>query len=475
MRVIRQVPMRNTYQNYNLSGLILDLDAEGNKHVRKYDPKTDGVPDLIRTVHNYEQVALKRRVQGFEDRYSHYSKLSDYTSAQEYNSWHVSDIDIISSTLLGPSSRVRGEQSRINDTASSIFEEITDIVHQLNGIPRHAQEDVARGVPYLMHRQKKHKKTAADPDVPLFARRIQECENLTELRRVIQNLLARPGGCKLIGPYSLIIAGHCKKLESTMSRDELKDLAVFINDVTIKLSSEKVPIPSHLAGIGLRIAASHGAFPAMQMYFAVTGTWKQKHMSLFVNQALERTLLFLTWQSGHDKGQHGAQEARASRVAAYTTLTGYSMSGYDYRSAYQKVVRTQESDPLSHHRHFLHILGELGAFRTMWHIFQKSIQEGVPLIPFEFHLWFVTAVLRARHNVQSGRITFAPESVGHGTGDYEADCNLDLQTIMSSSMNAGSTETTGSNDLRKLAANPSLGRQRRSLEISGATYWQLCA
>ncbi|KAK7908279.1 hypothetical protein PG985_015582 [Apiospora marii] len=419
---------------YDLSELILDLEAEGNKHVRKYDPTTDGAPDPLRTVDNYEQLALTRRVQRFEDRYLQDSQQSDDTDAQEYNPWHVSDLDIISYTLL----------------ASSRFGDITDTVHRCNGIPHHAQEDVARGVPYLMHRQKKHKKAAADPDVlsiDTFARQIQEHGTLTEMRRATQILLARPGGCKLIGrPYSSAIASRCAKLESVMSWDELKDLAVFLNDVTIRLASEEIPIPSNLAGMGLRTAAFVGAFPAMQMYFGVFGNaWKHKHMTRCVNEALERVLLFLTSQPGHNKDQYGAQETRASRVAAYTTLTGHSMRGQHYGASFQKILRTEEKDLFSHHRHLLHILGELGAFRTIWHIAQKSVQEDTPLIPSECHHWFAIAVMRARRNVQSGRITFAPESVEHGTGDYEADCKLDIQTIMDSSIDAGPTEATGSN------------------------------
>lgn len=457
---IRQMPMRNNYPVYDLSELILDLDAEGNKHVRKYDPTVDGVPDSLRTVHNYEQLALTRRVLRFEERYLLDSQRSVDTDAQEYNPWHVSDLDIISCTLLGPSSRVGGDQSRINDTASFRFEEITDTVHRCNGIPRFAQEDVARGVPYLMHRQKKHKKAAADPtdrSIGLFPRQIQECESLTAFRRAIQILLARPGGCKLIDPYSAAIASHCGKLESMMSLDERKDLAVFLNDMTIKLASEKIPIPSHIAGAGLRTAASHGAFPAMQMYFGATRNfWKQRHMARYVNEALERALLFLTSQPGYNKDQYGA---RASRVAAYTTLTGHSMCGNHYEASFQKVVRTQERDPVSHHRHLLHIFGELGAFRAIWHLFQMSIQEDVPIIPFESHDWFVIAVLRARRNVQSGRITFAPESVEHGTSDYEADCKLDIQTILSSSINAGPPEATGSNDLPRLGKKSSLNHK----------------
>lgn len=456
---VRQVPMRNTYPVYDLSGLILDLDAEGNKHVRKNDPIADGVPDPLRTVHNYEQLALNRRIQGFEARYRQDSERSDRTSAQEYNPWHVSDVDIISCTLLGPPSKVLGEHFRINETASTKFEDITHTVQWWNGIPRHAQEDVARGVPYLMHRQKKHKKAAENLGVrslKLFTRRIQQCGNVTELRRVVQILLARPGGCELISPSDSAIASHCQELELMMSRDELRDLAVFLNDVAIKLASEKRPIPPFLAGMGLRAAASHGAFPAMQMYFAATGTWKMKNMTRYVDGALARALLFLTSQPGHGKDQSGIQGTRASRIAAYTTLTGYSIYGHHFGASFQKVIRTRWTDPMSHHQHFLHLLGELGAFRTIWHIYQKSARGEAPLIPPNLRNWFVASILRALRNVQSGRITFAPESVEHATGDYEADCKLDLQTIMSSSINTGPTKAAGDNNLPKLGEYPSL-------------------
>ncbi|KAK8089324.1 hypothetical protein PG997_004285 [Apiospora hydei] len=155
--------MRNTYPNYDLSGLVLDLDAEGNEQVRKYDPDTDGVPDRLRTVHNFEQVALAKRVQEFESRYHRDSEMFRKASAKEYIPWHVSDLDIISCALLGPSlkegsrQRVQGDSSRTDGTASTTVEEMAVSVHNVhrwNGIPQHAQEDTAMGIPYLMQRQK---------------------------------------------------------------------------------------------------------------------------------------------------------------------------------------------------------------------------------------------------------------------------------------------------------------------------------
>ncbi|KAK8056523.1 hypothetical protein PG993_001750 [Apiospora rasikravindrae] len=445
-RKIRQIPMRNTYPVYDLSGLILDLDAEGNEQVRKYDPIPDGVPDRVRTVHNYEQVALAKRVQKFESEYHRDSERFSKASAKEYIPWHVSDLDIMSCALLGPSLKegpqqhVQVESSRTDGTASTTFEEIAVSVHNVhrwNGIPRHAQEDTARGIPYLMQRQKKHIKAAADVNVGLLLRRLDKCGNLTELRRVVQILLARPGGCKLVKSYSRNIADRCQILELKASRNELKELLAFLNDVTIRLASEKLPTSPHIAGMGLRIAASYGAFSAMQMYFAAIGSWRSESAASYVNTALSRALLFLASQPRHEKDQPGVQETRALRVAAYTTLTGYSMHGHNFEMSYQKAIRTRPEEPLRHHRHFLHMLGELGAFRTIWHILQRSTRGDAPFIPEHYSDWFVAAILRALGNVRNGRITFALEALEHATGDYEADCKLDLQTVMSSSINTG--------------------------------------
>ncbi|KAK8049317.1 hypothetical protein PG994_011047 [Apiospora phragmitis] len=437
---IRQVPMRDAYPIYDLSGLILDLDAEGNKHVRRYDPTTDGVRDPSRTAHKYEQLALTKRVNKFEDRYRRGSEQFGKISTQEYTPWHVSDLDIISCALLGPSlkgssqHRVQGESLRTNDTASSRFEEIAGTVQRQNGIPRHAQEDTARGVAYLMRRQKKHITAAPDLDAGVFSRQIDKCGNLTELRRVVQNLLVRPGGCKLVNSYGHDIAKRCQALELTASQNELEEILSFLNDVTIRTASDELPMSPHIAGVGLRIAASYGAFSAMQLYFAATECWRRDSIASYVNTALARALFYLTSQPGYKKDESGAQESRASRVAAYTTLTGYSMYGQDFEMSYQKAIRTQPGDPLRHHQHFLHMLAEVGAFRTIWHIFHKSNRGEAPLIPYEHRDWFVTAILRALGNVQSGRITFDPKAVKHATGDYEADCKLDLRTIMSSSI-----------------------------------------
>ncbi|KAK7989447.1 GPI-anchored cell wall organization protein-domain-containing protein [Apiospora arundinis] len=438
----QKVPMRNTYPQYDLSDLVLDLDAEGSKHVRKYDKSIDGI-DWATTVQNCEQLALARRVQGFEDQYKQEAEQYDKTSQIPYDPWQVSDLDIFAYALLDSSFR-DGLQPRKTNTRpctdrgpTSKFERIVETVHRRNGIPRHAQADTASGLPYLMRRQKKHKRSNPD-DGGLFRSDIGKCQNAMEMRRIIQIQLSRPGGSKLISSQSHAIARRCQALElaacKTNHRDELEELLGFVNDVTIKLASEGHPVSDNLPGVGLRISGSYGSFPAMQMYFAATDRWRTDHMAPFVDAALARALLFLSLQTSHKKIPSIAQDALVSRVTAYTTLTGYGMCGQTFEMSYQKALRQGTRDPLRHHEHFLHILAELGAFRTIWHIFQKSDAGKAPYIPRENYDWFVTAILRASRNVSSGRIQFTKGTFEQASGDYETDCKLDLQTIMSSSI-----------------------------------------
>ncbi|KAK8115066.1 hypothetical protein PG999_007135 [Apiospora kogelbergensis] len=443
-RRVLQVPMRNAFPLYELPDLILDLDAEGSKHVRDDDPSIDGDRVPHRTVHHFEQLALLKRVSVFERQYEQESRRHAQINSQTYLPWEVSDLDILAYALLGPSSNecAQPQNEETRDAADSIpiptptsqFEEVMETVHDQNSIPRHAQADLTIGIPYLMRRQKTRQKSATGETEELFQNQIGRCRDLTELRRLVQIQLSRPGGCKFIRSQSSKIARRCRALEHSASRYELKELLAFINDVTIKLASQGLPISDELAGLGLRLSACCGAFPAMQMYFATTDHWRTVHMAAHVDKALLEALSFLTWQTGHTKHPAMSQEVRVSRVAAYTTFTGYAIHGEAFEMSYQSALRQQKNDPLRHAEHFLHILAELGAFRTIWHTLRKSVLGKAPFIPHDKSDWFVSAISRALNNVNSGRIRFAKETLQHASSDYEADCKLDLQTIMSSSI-----------------------------------------
>lgn len=100
----------------------------------------------------------------------------------------------------------------------------------------------------------------------------------------------------------------------------------------------------------------------------------------------------------------------------------------------------QPSDP-EIYQSFIHILGELGALRTLWHFFQRAPrilqnsndgsgrgENGLE----EIHGHFAKAFLRTARRVQNGQISIEKMKLAEATNNVEGDCRLDLETIFKS-------------------------------------------
>lgn len=99
---ITKIPMRNKYPQFEVSDLLLDLDAEDSKLVRSFDENIDGVPEESGAKKARDQEGVKHRAATFDKEYERDENNFQNLLRNKYNPFHVSDLDIVSAAIRGP-------------------------------------------------------------------------------------------------------------------------------------------------------------------------------------------------------------------------------------------------------------------------------------------------------------------------------------------------------------------------------------
>jgi hypothetical protein len=447
---------------FDVSRLLLDLDAENASNVRRYDPHVDGEPEGRFAKKGREDAAAEARIHDFNHiAEQNESRFDDMVHNRAFV-WHINDTDILSTVLSGNPVPERletapyrmGMATETSKTLRNGSQDsfIKDLV-TMNGIPQTALHDAIRLVEYMLHQQNEARARSTPQDVDSIPH-ISLCElfrrskAVSELKRIIQFLLETPHGSQLISKLSGELGDKCRQMAYNIEEDSAPisasalELLTFCNDVVLNLMDRKLPIQSQLLRFGLELAVRCSAFPAARLYLAagsgLGGKVLRAENCLVVLNIILKSLDGIATGSENPASQLSPARYRA---AIFSLLTGYDVDGdYSPVSVQSMMHPVQPLDFLAFAA-YIQILGELGALRTLWHIYQQLPEilhakhnhidptKGMVDLEKVGYEQFASAFLRVAQNVMDGQISLESLKVAQNTGDFENDCRLDLETV----------------------------------------------
>ena len=356
-----------------------------------------------------------------------------------FSPWHITDVDILSTVLggRGPGNS-DGVPKKLRHLSPS---ELLEAVYTMNGIPKLAQDTTSDVVPYMLHRQK----CLGPPNPPgakleKLEKALGSFDDFWEVQRFLLQLMKTPRGCSLASQLSRVLSLILRPWASRADPQEVADILALTNNVSYTVASMGLTTHPTFTGLGLSLATKCAAFPAARMYLGFgfkSGQWDTPETQFDLEASLAQLLWLLSSHRRYtnDFGPAMQQQVQAARLAAYGLLTGYHVGGQQTGHCYRSTFPSGQYRVMPYWKHYLHVLGELGAFRTLWHEFQAVIQaqNKVHQSAVSTLHWFHSAILRAVRKIHSGRIRLEHTTLTEASGDYATDCDLDLRTIMLSS------------------------------------------
>lgn len=293
------------------------------------------------------------------------------------------------------------------------------------------------------------------PEIPLTSASlllaIADCPDLVSLRRFVQTLLWVPDGGKLASELSDTIGESCARLTDLKDPSSLLESTAFLNDIFMNLSAKGLPVSAKFRDVGILLAVRCSAFSAARSYLRVDiGAGNPdylKEVLLLMESSVKGDSL-------HQRNHTTGPPSREHLAGIFSLLSGQDISGHHSPYSIQAWLRTapwpkritaidQRENALEI---YIRILGELGALRSLWHVFQALSVGTLDLqwrerararkrtrsIHYPRSKMFLAAFARTLTNVMSHRLTLEQLSAEKATGKFLEDCRLDLRTIVRS-------------------------------------------
>ncbi|POS75712.1 hypothetical protein DHEL01_v205889 [Diaporthe helianthi] len=430
----RKVKVKSHLPAFDLPDVVLDLDAEDSPYARPFNEK-DAAQQRAKWGQNPLLPEVEERVAQLEKDIIRDRNKMNHILAARYHPYKISDLDVLSVALLGG-----------NATASSLADHKDGAVDQdgprqddallrgrnqaldNNGIPQRIQaRDANTIIHFLLHRQRQapvsHKTASASVNVnssDTFENAVKHCKNLSFLKRLCLHSFS--SGHEAITPASMdCIAGwftDSKRNKPSRSYDQ--DALKLVNNLTMRQLSGNTGLSPSLSRVGLSLAANLALLPAIIQYLHIClsqgfigGSTEDKPATLgAVGEGILQAL------------KQGDGSARGTRLELFTLLTGRSLAGSTVQpSLFGSSLSSTEGDPDTHEI-YVQLLGQLGAYRLLWHSWNKGTETRMRRYIPVYHAALIRCaeVLRDANNVAGLDCTTA-------TGDLERDAELDMHAI----------------------------------------------
>lgn len=469
---------------FELSPLILDLDAEDSPFVRAYTALDEAhqVAKWARRPppHRPSRPLLERQQQ---------QQQQHAAAATPYSPWRVSDADVATVALLGRA-----------DTP-----ELAALLAAL-GAPPGAARDAPVAMAYLRHAQRRSRAGPDDTTMgterggwarPRGARSAGGYEHLAEamrsfppptlgeIRRVVAAATTTAAGYRAVAGAGADIARAVERTRALLDDDGgggggsgAREVVGMVGNAAFALGGAGVPLGEPLCGLGLEAAARARSEPAVRTFLALGWCegWYRPGAEGYALGGIEKVLaLFLrelnAGGAAAEETLLGAPATVTVRATLFGLLTGADFVGPPPVLGPQSTsaaAAAAEAAPLPSFRatlgqdvtrsyvFYLHLLGELGAVRTLWHEWRafdglkirnttttdttttgadgeaQSQQPAPPPPAFKDNL-FASAMVLAAPSLLRTRAETEPEAAAaalQATGQYAADAVLDLRAIL---------------------------------------------
>lgn len=413
----------------DLPDVVLDLDAEDSPYVRPFNEQ-DAVQQTSKWGYNPLIPEIQRRVDEVRHDITKDGKKMRQMLAARHDPYKITDHDVLSVALLGgnasASSLADGEAMDEGTYRNNALLKEKDRAMNANGIPqRILAGDANTIIHFMLHRQRlapaSHETASAsaegDADPPdAFQAAVQRCKTLAQLERLCSSSLSLRHE-DITAASMDHVARRLEKLN--VSHEHTQNTLKLINNFTMRRLSANADLSPSMSLIGLVMAANLRLLPAVIQYL---------HICLsqgFIGQSQDKPETLVAIGQGILRAlEQGHGSERGTRPELFTLLTGRALAGSAVQPAlFASSVGGSEDDPHTHHI-YVQLLGQLGAYRLLWHSWKRGTEEMKKQYEPLYYAAFVrcTEVLHDAKNVVGLDCTTA-------TGDLERDAELDLRAI----------------------------------------------
>ncbi|KAI1429322.1 hypothetical protein F5Y12DRAFT_782054 [Xylaria sp. FL1777] len=423
-------PLRKQLPIYYLSDLILDLDAEGAKGVRAYDPRLDGTPEPTSAAKERELQPIKERVAEFEKRYDEYESKFKALYVDRFNPMHISDFDFLALTLLGPHDipkTVADKSTYDKHNKPASYADVLGSVLDQNGVPHSIRDNTFNTITYMQFRRSSLPRELSAEE--LFPMTLKGGLAFPQIDRVVTKAMQTPQGCRRLSEISDELYESLLGVQET----EPIQLLSLLNNILLNLDQYGLHLSSQLYELGIWTSLKCNAIITAHQYIERS----LKHWD-YNDDFLESILMKLSEASiaSDSRKSYRFQWNVSSRSqAVFSLLTGYvpgeGQSIFSLRSLINR-------DKPHSFRLYMQCLARVGAFRTIWHewhnpdfAFHTNVAVG-PLSAFQENGSTARAIVdvlsKDFDNSYMIDLVRSPEFT-KTTGQFWEDCQLDMVFI----------------------------------------------
>ncbi|KAI0816241.1 hypothetical protein GGR55DRAFT_226394 [Xylaria sp. FL0064] len=418
-------PLRKKWPTFEISDLLLDLDAEGAKGVRAYNPQVDGEPMSSAAVEERELQPFRDRVAEFENAYDEYESNFRSIAFDRFHPLHITDFDLLALTLLGPSTLTKTVADASTSHKPASYADTLNSVLDQNGVPHSIRDDTSNAITYMQFRRQSLPENFAPEDVLRF--KLDESLGLSQIERVITKAIQAPDAWrKPIG-----MSDELDRSLSAVPETESVQLLSLLNNIVSNLEQRRLGVTNKLYELGIWTSLRCNAILTAQQYVEKrhkNGGYSYNLTDSILTEVLHNSIASRTL--GYRQFELGA----SSRLeGVFSLLTGYVPGEEQLIPPLRSLVNPKRSHSF---RLYIRCLARLGAFRTIWHEWHQSdsASDGTnvntqqsPKSRETDH--FVTAILDAlAKNHSMTDLAEIPEFTT-ATGQFREDCQLDMLCI----------------------------------------------
>ncbi|KAM4054642.1 hypothetical protein HRG_005468 [Hirsutella rhossiliensis] len=373
---------------FEVSDLLLDLDAEGASSVRPYADE-DELRMSAKWAVTPERAAVRARVEQFKEQI-HASRLGALKSLLRPASARlISPHDIFSAALSGAPAPSGPETHAAHDESANLPPRTRgdlDTVCLDNGIPPHALQDDEQLLRWMMLRRdvlqvSRREHESEPPTRAQLSNALRHQTSLSGIRRVVFQSIAAGTFIGSFAKQRTIRSAMTSRirracdgvLNQTLTRRStaLETLA-FIGNLSARITQPERSVGTPLCGLALHLSAEVGDIEAMSQWLQRGyrhKAWGERKMAADVQLALASFPPLLS----DDCGTGQLQQAR-DRQHLFRVLTGVDAEGQVAPESLRDVVMHYlsgacEAMPrtrLAMYESYVMLLAQLGAARLLW-------------------------------------------------------------------------------------------------------------
>ncbi|KAF4506882.1 hypothetical protein G6O67_006919 [Ophiocordyceps sinensis] len=373
---------------FEVSNLLLDLDAEGAANVRPYSDE-----DELRIGSKWavtpERAAVRAKVDQIKDQI-HASRVGALKSLlRPASAWLISPHDLLSTALLGPPAS-GAKQDAGNGSVNPLpprTREGLETVCRGNGIPPHALEDDEQLLRWMILRhdvlQVSRRKSSSSeaPSRAQLSNALRHQTSLSGIRRVVFQSISAGIFIGSFAKEQTIRSAMTSRIrracdgvlsQTASRRSTALEILAFIGNLSARITQPERSVGTPLCGLALHLSAEVGDVEATSQWMQrgyKHNAWGERKTAADVQLALASFSPLLSHGLGTGRLQQTQDRQHLFRLLSGVDVEGHmapeSLRGvmmHYLSGACEAMPRTR----LAMYESFLMLLAQLGAARLLW-------------------------------------------------------------------------------------------------------------